>query len=1538
MDENVSNRLYKKEGKILPKIDYIEFSLLNQSVNISKLKKYGFGLYVFFLYLINLLITFAVLFIFVFYYMYCIFYKYYRKYEEEYSYFFDYNILSLVSGVQLIKFREYYIDLYGKSAFLRKYENFDVIYKEYLFTGTLVFIIAFLINFCFGLYLQKIYKLYKIENPEIQNYSLILSGKGVPFVQKELKENEENLPINDRKKAVKNKILNELNVKEADINFTFKLSKYYEKMDEFGLLRNIKYKIQYRINRNKCCCYGCCCFCGICFCCCCKKDNLIKKEKNIDDKIENLKNEMNTLKNEAQYNPLHIITFQNKEDYDIVDSKYPHSYILHTIKNICKKKENIIYINKAPSPEDIIWKNLEYDKEYKYFKNKFYNLGISLCYIVISFIIQIIGEFFDTVADNNIKFLFIVNIIMSYFLDLVNSRFSDKINSSLVKNSNSWSYSDIKFYSILFKSIFKLINQGIFPLLTYYIFAKKEDYYSNLISKMFVIIEMDGFGYPMIDWLFSVVLTKGKDMYESTQKMMSLENIENEISEQVINPEALSRLELEQSFEKKEMDLEGDYSDILSTYWITMFYVSIYPIGVIQSFLNLLFKYIIEKNFLLNVYKRPEYINPQFGFLCFNFFNFGFFLFLCGNLIFFRNEDNKKSFGAVYIVIMILILIIPFYLVAKLIMYITNYCCLKEKESGNLNHIKQKIKSDYRIFNPCYQKEKICKIFNEFKRDNLLTKSQYEELIKKLKKLNDLDLYKLQQNLRTPKSMTFEERKLTSNYIYENPSRYVNDEGKEKLYYFLMQLGFISYLEEGNVLKPKKKRIEFRQDVSIRSIPLKALSIQENLSNADSGYFTIFNQEDEKDLIMAYVDNERSIKIFDVFNKQVINNIKDFKHTKKIVCVDYFIIKAADREVRYLISIALDNTMIISDLSVNEKDSSIIINNVGDTFEFNQDKPNNTFSLSTTRHDGGIWIITSYYYDKAFKIFNSIGNCLHLVKTDEFIISLEGLFYTEENTYICVRSPYSINLYINEFFIKQMKDLKEDSYINFKIVKPINLIVETKYILISIIKKDLSSYTIQVIDIFPIFPYFTNLFKYFVKYTFGYSLNDEVHIPMNEEIQKKISNNSPINICCNTIDLDATEEQRKAMIKFMESENDEKFNIGNILLWDFDYIIIGTPFNYLDIFDFKKCQKVGIINNTESIRSLNNDRDEVINDIIIYNISPRIIDPEYGSCFIMRDSKGKIQYIRPTKIKDKLNFDLKKTNEFNNLEDEDKLNHILFSTRFYFFYSLISYILPLITAIVGHHENIDLLDNTLYIVSFGFYVTYAFFGIWFKGCVYDIQVEYHTKRTCTKIMIYICLAIKICANSMVSYRYCQGNKTGIIFISMLVIIYFIHLNLNFIIYCCKIKFILRTYWLAFLFYQISRFCILMFFMISIILKVDHVETYIYAGILCVILIYMYMANYFNALMKEIVYNSYIQAVFNYPMEWMNLFCCWCKTPKECIKEIDIKFCCCDSIFLAIAQIIGYIILVAIIIAILIIKYVCMCIAAVLSGDSKNEGN
>ena len=121
---------------------------------------------------------------------------------------------------------------------MENYKNFDVIYKEYLFTGTIIFIIVFLINFAFMLYLQKIYKLYRIENPEIKNYSLILSGKNIPYLNKDGNDNEENANINTRKESIKNKIIKELDIKDADINITLKLTKYYEKMEEFKILNS----------------------------------------------------------------------------------------------------------------------------------------------------------------------------------------------------------------------------------------------------------------------------------------------------------------------------------------------------------------------------------------------------------------------------------------------------------------------------------------------------------------------------------------------------------------------------------------------------------------------------------------------------------------------------------------------------------------------------------------------------------------------------------------------------------------------------------------------------------------------------------------------------------------------------------------------------------------------------------------------------------------------------------------------------------------------------------------------------------------------------------------------------------------------------------------------------------------------------------------------------------------------------------------------------------------------------------------------------
>lgn len=78
-------------------------------------------------------------------------------------------------------------------------------------------------------------------------------------------------------------------------------------------------------------------------------------------------------------------------------------------------------------------------------------------------------------------------------------------------------------------------------------------------------------------------------------------------------------------------------------------------------------------------------------------------------------------------------------------------------------------------------------------------------------------------------------------------------------------------------------------------------------------------------------------------------------------------------------------------------------------------------------------------------------------------------------------------------------------------------------------------------------------------------LNKDAYIPMNAEIHKKISHNFPKLIAYFRVQLDSSQEQKNAMIKFMESEDIEKFNIGNI-----EFLFLILPFYSKDFMIEKK--------------------------------------------------------------------------------------------------------------------------------------------------------------------------------------------------------------------------------------------------------------------------------------------------------------------------------------------------------------------------------
>ena len=57
---------------------------------------------------------------------------------------------------------------------------------------------------------------------------------------------------------------------------------------------------------------------------------------------------------------------------------------------------------------------------------------------------------------------------------------------------------------------------------------------------------------------------------------------------------------------------------------------------------------------------------------------------------------------------------------------------------------------------------------------------------------------------------------------------------------------------------------------------------------------------------MAYVDNEKTVKLFNVFDREALGEINE-KPTMKIVCIDSFQVKTENEIKSYVVTLSLDN-------------------------------------------------------------------------------------------------------------------------------------------------------------------------------------------------------------------------------------------------------------------------------------------------------------------------------------------------------------------------------------------------------------------------------------------------------------------------------------------------------------------------------------------------------------------------------------------------------------------------------------------------------
>ena len=99
----------------------------------------------------------------------------------------------------------------------------------------------------------------------------------------------------------------------------------------------------------------------------------------------------------------------------------------------------------------------------------------------------------------------------------------------------------------------------------------------------------------------------------------------------------INQKDLNELYEFPPMNVSAKYSYIAKTVLMSFFYIPIFPLGVIISFLGFILAYWLEKYNFANMYKIPEMLNRQITEFYTNYFVLVFFVYGIGDYVFLRD-------------------------------------------------------------------------------------------------------------------------------------------------------------------------------------------------------------------------------------------------------------------------------------------------------------------------------------------------------------------------------------------------------------------------------------------------------------------------------------------------------------------------------------------------------------------------------------------------------------------------------------------------------------------------------------------------------------------------------------------------------------------------------------------------------------------------------------------------------------------------------------------------------------------------------------
>ena len=398
-----------------------------------------------------------------------------------------------------------------------------------------------------------------------------------------------------------------------------------------------------------------------------------------------------------------------------------------------------IKVQNATEAYEIFWQNLGYSLCQKILYLSF-SVIVTIILILISFaIIYLLNycQFRLTETESDHSFLeYLLSFIISIVISEINS-LSRKLLKLITRNFEIIETKTQYYMSLSLKiTIFTFINTNIVPLISNVLQRENNDN-SILLNNLFMIFLTNFTLNPIVFYLNPNLLLK---LSKRAKARMKLEGIPPE--ESVYTQDELNRL-----FQNPSMSICYKYSFYSNIILTTFFYMPLFPLGSVFSFVGLLLSYFLEIVHL-GFYKRPEILNSRLCKLFVYNFKFAMAVFAVGNFVFLNDVDKHSdiNWSLVNLILFIVIAFIPYDSIKF------NLLGIKEGEitEGSYNDYELMFPTDYEKQNPLTKNKAMIKYFESLRSNNLIDDIERDYLINRIKNESSMvNYYKISKNVGT---------------------------------------------------------------------------------------------------------------------------------------------------------------------------------------------------------------------------------------------------------------------------------------------------------------------------------------------------------------------------------------------------------------------------------------------------------------------------------------------------------------------------------------------------------------------------------------------------------------------------------------------------------------------------------------------------------------------------------------------------------------------------------------------------------------------